>query len=70
MENRPDPQEAEHAREGHAPGQVSEVGNLDEAGEVESPADAVAGHPTDRDVQEGKAGPDARTGNQDEEERR
>ncbi|GAA3531540.1 hypothetical protein [Nocardioides daeguensis] len=66
MENRPDPREAEHAGEG----QVSEVGNLDDAGEVESPADAVAGHPTDRDVQEGKAGPDARTGNQDQEERR
>ncbi len=51
-------------------GQVSEVGNLADAGEVESPSDAVAGHPTDRDVQEGKAGPNARTGNQDEEERR
>ncbi len=66
MANRPDPQESEHAQQG----QVSEVGNLDDAGEVESPSDAVAGHPTDRDVQEGKTGPDARTGNQDEEEER
>lgn len=64
MENRPEPS-PEPARTG----QVSEVGSLDGAGEVESPSDAVAGHPTDRDVQEGKAGPDARTGNQDEEER-
>jgi hypothetical protein len=66
MENRPDPQQGERARQG----QVSEVGNLDDAGDVESPSDAVAGHPTDRDVQEGKTGPNARTGNQDEEDRR
>ena len=66
MENRPDTQQGEDAPEG----QVSEVNNLDDAGEVETPSDAVAGHPTDRAVQEGKAGPDARTGNQDEEDRR
>ncbi|MBM0127078.1 hypothetical protein [Pimelobacter simplex] len=64
MENRAE-SESQPAREG----QVSEVGNLDDAGEVETPSDAVAGHPTDRDVQEGEAGPDARTGNQDEEDR-
>ena len=51
-------------------GQVSEVVSLANAGEVESPSDSVAGHPSDRDVQEGKAGPNARTGNQDEEGRR
>ncbi|MBM7516366.1 hypothetical protein [Nocardioides nitrophenolicus] len=51
-------------------GQVSEVSRLDDAGEVVSPSDSVAGHPTDRDVQEGKAGPNARTGNQDVEEER
>lgn len=45
-------------------GQVSEVDNLGEAGEIE-PADAVAGHPDDRDVQEGAAGPNARTGDQE-----
>ncbi|WGX97878.1 hypothetical protein [Nocardioides sp. L-11A] len=51
-------------------GQVSEVGNLDDAGTAESPADAVAGHPIDDDVQEGAAGPNARTGDQDREEDR
>ncbi|WGY01155.1 MULTISPECIES: hypothetical protein [unclassified Nocardioides] len=46
------------------------MGNLDDAGEVEAPSDSVAGHPTDRAVQEGRTGPNARTGSQDEEDRR
>ena len=67
MENRPrDPQQGEHVSKG----QVSEVGNLADAGEAETPSDSVAGHPSDRDVQEGRTGPNARTGNQDEEDRR
>ncbi|AJR18161.1 hypothetical protein GUY44_21110 [Pimelobacter simplex] len=45
-------------------GQVSEVDNLGDADEIE-PSDAVAGHPDDRDVQEGATGPDARTGDQE-----
>ncbi|TNM44230.1 hypothetical protein FHP29_05880 [Nocardioides albidus] len=48
-------------------GQVSEVSGLDEAG-MRSPSDAVAGHPTDDEVQEGATGPDARTGDQDQHE--
>lgn len=59
----------EEERDEEAPeetrGEVSEVGNLDEVEEIR-PEDAVAGHPDDRDVQEGATGPDARTGNQDE----
>ncbi|WP_181411043.1 hypothetical protein [Nocardioides humi] len=43
---------------------MSEVGNLDDAGAAETPSDAVAGHPTDDDVQEGATGPNARTGDQ------
>ncbi|TQK69603.1 hypothetical protein FBY23_1369 [Nocardioides sp. SLBN-35] len=67
MENRPrDPRHRAHVSKG----QVSEVGNLDDAGEVEAPSDSVAGHPTDRAVQEGRTGPNARTGSQDEEDRR
>ncbi|WP_436698153.1 hypothetical protein [Nocardioides sp. BYT-33-1] len=50
-------------------GELSEVGSLDDAGTAESPGDAVAGHPTDDDVQEGATGPDARTGDQDQEDR-
>lgn len=49
-------------------GQVSEVGSLDDAGTV-FPEDAVAGYPLDDDeggdVQEGAAGPNARTGDED-----
>jgi hypothetical protein len=64
MEKRP-----RQRQETRADGEVSEVGNLDGAGTVEAPADAVAGHPTDDDVQEGATGPNARTGDQDLEER-
>ncbi|HWJ67784.1 MAG TPA: hypothetical protein VNT31_14000 [Nocardioides sp.] len=50
-------------------GQVSEVGNLDDAGEPIFPGDAVAGHPLHgeggSDVQEGAAGPNARTGDEE-----
>ncbi len=42
-------------------GQLSEVASRRAAGEV-TPGDAVAGHPSDRDVQEGSTGPNARTG--------
>lgn len=61
MESRPHEEQSE--------GQVSEVAGFGDAGEKESPSDAVAGHPTDDDVQEGAAGPDARTGDQDREDR-
>ncbi|KRB77928.1 hypothetical protein ASE01_07040 [Nocardioides sp. Root190] len=63
----PDEQdETRHADEG---GQRSEVGNLEDAGVV-FPEDAVAGYPLDDDeggagIQEGAAGPNARTGNED-----
>jgi len=67
MENR-SPESPHGTKREH--GQVSEVSRLDDAGEPLSPSDSVAGHPTDRDVQEGKAGPNARTGNQDVEEER
>lgn len=42
-------------------GQLSEVASRKSAGEV-TPGDAVAGHPSDRGVQEGSTGPNARTG--------
>ncbi|MEV5001561.1 hypothetical protein [Nocardioides sp. LML1-1-1.1] len=42
-------------------GQLSEVASRKAAGEV-TPGDAVAGHPSDREVQEGSTGPNARTG--------
>ena len=45
-------------------GELSEVASRKAAGPV-TPGDAVAGHPFDDDVQEGAAGPDARTGNED-----
>lgn len=45
-------------------GEVSEVASHKAAGPT-TPGDAVAGHPFDDDVQEGAAGPNARTGNQD-----
>ena len=45
-------------------GQVSEVSSMAEAGET-TPGDAVAGHPSDDAVDEGMAGPDAPTGDQD-----
>lgn len=44
-------------------GQLSEVASRKTAGQV-TPGDAVAGHPTDRNVQEGAAGPNARTGDE------
>ena len=43
-------------------GEVSEASNLEDAGAAETPSDAVAGHPTDDDVQEGSTGPNARSG--------
>ena len=46
-------------------GEISEVDNLGDGSQIE-PGDSVAGHPDDRDVQEGATGPDARTGDQDE----
>lgn len=50
-------------------GQRSEVGSLGESGTV-FPEDAVAGYPLDDDeggdgLQEGSAGPNARTGDED-----
>ncbi|WP_207009126.1 hypothetical protein [Nocardioides aromaticivorans] len=45
-------------------GELSEVSSRKAAGPV-TPGDAVAGHPFDDDVQEGAAGPDARTGDED-----
>ena len=45
-------------------GELSEVASRKAAGPT-TPGDAVAGHPFDDDVQEGAAGPNARTGNQD-----
>ena len=50
-------------------GQVSEGGSLDDTGTV-FPEDAVAGYPLDDDegadgIQEGAAGPNARTGDED-----
>ncbi|WP_028656782.1 hypothetical protein [Nocardioides sp. J54] len=45
-------------------GQVSEVASHKSAGQV-TPGDAVAGHPADDTVQEGSAGPDALTGDED-----
>lgn len=45
-------------------GELSEVASRKAAGTT-TPGDAVAGHPFDDDVQEGAAGPNARTGNQD-----
>lgn len=44
-------------------GQLSEVASRKAAGQV-TPGDAVAGHPTDRHVQEGATGPNARTGDE------
>jgi len=73
MESRPrhrkeidDSPEGHVSPEGHQESQVSEVANLDDAGVAQSPSDAVAGHPTDDDVQEGATGPNARTGDQDQ----
>ncbi|KRA31179.1 MULTISPECIES: methyltransferase domain-containing protein [unclassified Nocardioides] len=54
----------EGSSEEETEGQVSEVGNLDDVGEIR-PEDAVAAHPDDREVQEGATGPNARTGDQD-----
>lgn len=51
-------------------GQVSEVSNLEDAGTPITPGDAVAGHPADSGpdgVEEGETGPNATTGNQDQE---
>jgi hypothetical protein len=53
-------------------GQRSEVGNLEDS-DVVFPEDAVAGYPLDDDeggagIQEGAAGPNARTGNEDVDE--
>lgn len=45
-------------------GELSEVASRKAAGPT-TPGDAVAGHPFDDDVQEGAAGPDARTGDED-----
>ena len=41
--------------------QVSEVSNLEDAGEIEAPGDATAGYPDSEsgDAQEGTAGPNA-----------
>lgn len=65
-----------HSGESDQGGQRSEVGNLEDAGTV-FPEDAVAGYPLDEDeggggLQEGAAGPNARTGDEDvdEEDRR
>jgi hypothetical protein len=61
-----EPDKDDEAPESQAPeGQVSEVSSLEGAGEPITPGDAVAGPPTDDDVQEGATGPEARTGNQD-----
>jgi hypothetical protein len=54
----------EHRKSEQDDGQVSEVDNLGDGSQIE-PGDSVAGHPDDRDVEEGATGPDARTGNQD-----
>lgn len=48
-------------------GQVSEVSGLQRAGEPITPGDSVAAHPDDDTVDEGMTGPEAPTGNQDEE---
>ena len=64
-------QEQESGQEqGQEQGQVSEVDSLTRADEQIEPGDAVAGHPEDRGVQEGATGPEARTGDQDEETER
>ncbi|HVK28343.1 MAG TPA: hypothetical protein VM575_08375 [Nocardioides sp.] len=55
------------AAEDKNPGELSEVASRKAAGPT-TPGDAVAGHPFDDDVQEGAAGPNARTGDQDDAE--
>ena len=44
-------------------GQVSEASSMADATEPIQPDQSVAGAPNDEDVQEGKTGPNARTGN-------
>lgn len=67
----PNDPKPEQDRDGQDPegqdGQVSEVSNPDDAGTALTPGDSVAGHPADRRVQEGETGPNAVTGNQDQE---
>lgn len=49
-------------------GQVSEVDNLGDGGSIQ-PDQSVAGAPDDDDVQEGRQGPNARTGARAEDHR-
>jgi hypothetical protein len=66
-----DEQDQERGEQDGPGGQVSEVSSLEGAGEPITPGDAIAGHPHDtvdgEKIDEGATGPDARTGNQDQE---
>ncbi len=67
--DRPASDETDETDDTPQDGQVSEVGRLEDPDQPVFPSDAVAGYPLDADeggegVQEGAAGPDARTGNE------